>query len=281
MSETLGTYNAGGHVTSAPQQAVAELSGYYAQIPAELIAAKNANAILLYGVIDRIAGKPDCFASLERLREDTGLSVRTIQRTRDWLVEQGFLVVVRQGSGHRATDYHIPFRSQRRGIPGYQNLLPSQSIHSNSDTPAMSETSFQGIEPSVRAAFKGQNPSEVFDEMSQTSAPKGAKRGKRVQKVFTLEDRERLIAKYAERLPDPGWHMDQALNHTASLKALDLGRYVDGWLRREAENPRKRGSPPASNGIVKRRTPIVVNPEIIAKAQRIREEWRATHPAEA
>ena len=64
MSEERGEYQAGGRVTSAPQQAMAELSGYYAQIPAELVASRNANAVLLYGVIDRIAGKPNCFASL-------------------------------------------------------------------------------------------------------------------------------------------------------------------------------------------------------------------------
>ena len=158
MTESKGEYHTGGRVTSAPQQAVAELSGYYAMIPAELIASKNANAVLLYSVIDRIAGKPDCFASLERLCQDTGLSVNTVRKARDWLISEGFLEVVNQGTGHHATDYHLPFRSQRRGKAGVQILIQTPSIPINSCTPGIPQIDNQGIEPSIRATDKGENP---------------------------------------------------------------------------------------------------------------------------
>ncbi|PWZ82956.1 hypothetical protein DD881_13845, partial [Staphylococcus pseudintermedius] len=45
--------------------------------------------------------------------EETGLSIRAVQYARDQLVEQGVLEVIQQGTGHRATDYHLPFRSLR------------------------------------------------------------------------------------------------------------------------------------------------------------------------
>ena len=83
-------------------------------------------------------------------------------------------------------------------------------------------------------------PAEVFETaVSQPSAaPTGAKRTlsqNPVKKIFTDADRERLVEKYYGQLADPGFDIDQALNHIASKKALDLVKYVDGWLRRNAQ----------------------------------------------
>ena len=94
----------------------------------------------------------------------------------------------------------------------------------------------------------GTTPGEGFaTEVAQPSpAPKGAKRAKvskPAQIPFKEADRERLATKYQDQLQDVGFHIDQALNHTASLKCKSLPIYVDGWLRRETARVPRNGRP--------------------------------------
>lgn len=240
MSETKGEYHAGGRVTSGPQQAVAELSGYYAMIPSELVSSRNANAILLYGVIDRIAGKPDCFASLERLCEETGLSVNTVRKARLWLISEGFLEVVNQGTGHRATDYHLPFRSQRRVQAGGQTLIQTQSIPIKSCTPGISQSDNQGIEPIKRFPDKGQNPSsETFANATVSEGRTRSAKIKEIRQPDALKLHERYDSTLGRELVDE--QVTLALAHKAARGYTDLHAYVNNWLRREAERPQGNG----------------------------------------
>ena len=99
MSEEQGTYETGrgGRVTSEPQEAlaaVAEISGYYAVIPEELLYSGNMPAVLLYGILDRIARNGNGFASQVTLSERTGLSKPRLKRARDWLVAEGWVEIV-------------------------------------------------------------------------------------------------------------------------------------------------------------------------------------------
>jgi len=40
-------------------------------------------------------------------------------------------------------------------------------------------------------------------------------------------------------------HIENALNHTASRKAIDLKRYVDNWLRNQEKYDWPKGATPA------------------------------------
>lgn len=112
------------------------------------------------------------------------------------------------------------------------------------------ETSGSSNRDYNREYSQGPTPGEGFEtEVSQPSpAPKGAKtafrQNRKAQVPFTEADRERLAAKYQDSLQDVGFHIDQALNHTASNKVKSLPLYVDGWLRREAQRPARNGSAP-------------------------------------
>ena len=128
MSEPRSRYSTGGgSVTSAAQDAIAEISGYYAIIPAELIYSRQTAAIVLYGVLDRIAKYGKGFAGFSQLCEATGFSESTIRRARKYLIEQGWLVIVKMGSGHLSTDYHLPFQMSRgRGVISDTPGVPSE-----------------------------------------------------------------------------------------------------------------------------------------------------------
>lgn len=111
MSEDRSGY---GQVISEAQAAIAEISGYYAIIPEELLYCGNHSAVILYGVLDRIASKGEGYASLTKLAERAGMSQATIRRARNFLVDNGWIEVTRLGSGRMATDYSLPFQTNKR-----------------------------------------------------------------------------------------------------------------------------------------------------------------------
>lgn len=113
MTETRPQYGSGGKVTSESQAFLAELSGWYAQVPHELVMGKNPDALALYAFLDRLK---EAYGSIRFLMAGTGLSQRRLQLARDYLVENGWLVVTRQGNNRRATDYLLPWRSNRRSV---------------------------------------------------------------------------------------------------------------------------------------------------------------------
>ena len=148
---------------------------------------------------------------------------------------------------------------------GYQlHLLPQcgacKGVFTGSETQVDRLVTPGCPEPSPEPTPEPTSPGEGFatEVASPSPAPLGAKRKdmvgmsvKRVQNPFqdpfTDDDRERLIAKYAASLPDAGFNIDQALNHIASRKAINLYKYVDGWLRREAKRPLTGGSKRTGN----------------------------------
>ena len=119
---------------------------------------------------------------------------------------------------------------------------------------------------------EGDDPGAGFEtSVSQPApAPKGAKR---VKSQFTDSDRQALIAKFKDRLPDPTADIDQALNHKAKLKAIDLVLYVDGWLRRETLKPQSRGTTGTNSAPAPRPKilhPVnIASPEMMAAAQKV------------
>lgn len=123
MSEEQGHYQTtkGGTVVSDAQAAISELSAYYAQVPEDLLASGKPAAVVVYGMLDRIAHEGTGWASIEAIAERTHLSVRTVQTARAWLIENGWLVVLHQGRSGRATDYQLPWRSSRQ----HATLTPS------------------------------------------------------------------------------------------------------------------------------------------------------------
>lgn len=104
----------GGRVTSEPQRIVAELSRWFAQVPHDLVMAKNPDALALYAFLDRMR---DSYGSIRFLMAGTGLSQRRLQTARDYLVNQEWLIVVREGTNRRATDYLLPWRKGKSVLP--------------------------------------------------------------------------------------------------------------------------------------------------------------------
>ena len=148
MSEEPGTYqiNSEPGVTSDAHAAIAEISGYYAIIPAELLYADNLPALVVYGVLDRIASRGNGYASIARLSQDTGMSAARVRRARNWLVDNGWVQILRHGDGRKATDYHLPFQSNKgRGVisdsPGVPKATsPTREIN-NSPKPKSDDSS--------------------------------------------------------------------------------------------------------------------------------------------
>ena len=101
-------------VVSEPQRALAELSAYYAQIPEDLLASGNPSAVVVYGILDRIAHEGEGWTSIEIIAKRAHLGTRTVQTARAWLVTNGWLIIVRQGRSGRASDYLLPWRSTRQ-----------------------------------------------------------------------------------------------------------------------------------------------------------------------
>ena len=110
-SEVIVVEQTGGTVYSDTHRALAEISGYYAIIPEELLLSGNHSAIVLYGVLDRIASKGEGYASLPKLCERTHSSEATVRRARKFLVDGGWLIITSVGTGHLATDYWLPFQT--------------------------------------------------------------------------------------------------------------------------------------------------------------------------
>jgi hypothetical protein len=99
-------------------------------IPESLIYSGNRNALVVYGVLDRIAATSgNLFASLTLICERSGLSRRTVQTARDWLISYGYIELVSRGNGRNASDYHLPFRSRdaENNIPGGVDSTPQGS----------------------------------------------------------------------------------------------------------------------------------------------------------
>ena len=101
---------------SDAQNAIAELSAYYAQIPEDLLASGKPAAVVVYGMLDRIAHEGTGWASVEAIAERTHLGTATVQRARAWLIENGWLVILRRGRNGMASDYQLPWRSKRQNI---------------------------------------------------------------------------------------------------------------------------------------------------------------------
>lgn len=202
------------------------------------------------------------------------------------LASNGYDLHIDEGLLLRARLARIDAKVERRSV----TQPPGGSVTDGLRSPGLTHHE-PGIEP-------GTSPGEDFETaVSQPSpAPKGAKatfRGNRkVQKPFSDDDRERLVAKYAEKLVEPSWHIEQSLNHTASLKALDLVKYVDGWLRREVERPQGKGrrtgdsapAPPPSHKTANDRGddryPQYAIENVLARQKRmeaLREEERVKH----
>jgi len=145
----------GWRVYSEAQSAIAEISGYYAIIPEELVYSHNLPALAVYAVLDRIAKHGDGFASMARLAQDTGMSQARVRRARDWLVEQDFIRIVRKGDGRLSTDYSLPFQTkQPRGTisdsPGVSPRIyqPEPLTKDNKSEPLL-DIKQQPLDPTV------------------------------------------------------------------------------------------------------------------------------------
>lgn len=98
-------------ITSEPQRALAELSAYYAQIPEDLLASGKPSAVVVYGILDRIAHEGTGWTSIEAIAQRTNLSTRTVQSARAWLIATGWVTLLHQGRSGRASEYLLPWRS--------------------------------------------------------------------------------------------------------------------------------------------------------------------------
>ena len=118
MSEEQAKYQSGvpSIVVSEPQRALAELSAHYAQIPEDLLASGNPSAVVVYGILDRIAKEGKGWTSIAIIAERSHLGTATVQRARAWLIQEGWVIVIHQGRSGRATDYLLPWRSTRQHI---------------------------------------------------------------------------------------------------------------------------------------------------------------------
>lgn len=202
------TPHPGGRVTSEPQKFLRDLGTYYAIIPEALLGAGNPSAIAVYGVLDRFAHEDTCFASYTILQERTGLGKSTVIRCLKWLEDEGWIKVVRQGTGRHATDYILPFRSTsfvpKKNTQGIQNEYPT-------------------IERTI-------------DKEKETTGVVSQKKKAPQKKPLTEEGIRKLVADFKGRWTEAEVRerIEEALNHTASLKAIDMYLYVRGWLRRDA-----------------------------------------------
>ena len=255
MTEQKAEYQTGkgGYVTSAPQQAMAELSGYYAMIPAELIKKGNANAMLLYAALDRVAGKPDCFATLQRLADDTGLSVRAVQYARDQLLDQGFLEIINRGTGHRATDYHLPFRSLRHRTPGMHPMYPRDARDAPDVTQGSTPTYPRDAENDITRSYRRESLKEEPSILESKSKISQNSQNQDPPRRTENDDDQTLWPKwYANGYAVPGWRVSleraEAWRVEANIpEALaEVKSYAlrDWWERLPEDSARrKKGNP--------------------------------------
>ena len=208
--------------SSAPQQALAEISGYYAIIPEDLIKAGKPSAVVLYGALDRIARaqKTDLQVSLSYLASYTNLSKQTVQNALLWLEQNTFIEIAHAGPGRTNNHYHLPFRQRR--------LNKTKQMDGNQP--------FEMDENHPQSNSINQKYSTNSEETpSVANAPSGAKKKEpEVSEVF----RQRMHTRFGVLLGGPtgvNERIEEALNHKASNKWRKPELGVLGWLRREAE----------------------------------------------
>ena len=197
------------------------------------------NLLVLLAIADFADDWGVSFPSVLTLAKKSRLSESSVHRILRHLQDSGELQIKRQEGPHGCNLYVVNGTGAK--------IAPGAAGNKKGVPPTAPEPS---EEPSGDTS-----PGEGFILLRKDSpspAPKGAKRAvgaknATTQKPFTEEDRQRLTEKYRWQLTDVGFQIDQALNHTASLKAIDLARYVDGWLRRETERKPVRTNPSAAS----------------------------------
>jgi len=257
MSETRPAYQTDrtATVSSAPQQALAELSAYYAQIPEDLLASGKPSAVVVYGILDRIAHEGTGWATVEAIGERGHLSPRTVKTARAWLVSEGWLVVIHQGRSGRATDYQLPWRATRqraKAAPSTCNIYPLQSAkiaHHQEPLP----------EPKIPEPFTKEEETENFPEWFKTLSQDPRWHGK---------DPERYIKSVEKAYPNVNLDLEahnayEWLQSPKGQKKKVLRGFWINWLKNVIRDP------PGPNH--KRSRAIRAEPE--SDASKLRESW--------
>lgn len=111
-------------VTSGPQDALRDLAetaldlaDHFAMIPERLLFSGNFSAVVIYGALDR-AAKTDgtCYVSSRTLARRAHASERTVKIATAWLVDQGYIEIVRKGGGRLSNEYRLPYKGRRRSV---------------------------------------------------------------------------------------------------------------------------------------------------------------------
>jgi hypothetical protein len=198
---------------------------------------QGGHLLVLLAIADFADDNGVAWPSVSTLGRKARLSETSIHRILRQLQEAGELRIEREAGPHGCNLYVV-------GGTGAK-IAPGAVGDTGGVPPVAPKPS---IEPSGVTS-----PGEGFatEVASPSPAPKGAKavfREKRKTQIpFTEDDRQHLAEKYQDQLQDVGFHVDQALNHTASERTKSLPLYVDGWLRREADKPWRKG-PASRNG---------------------------------
>lgn len=174
----------------------------------------------------------NAFPAVATIAADCGISDRTVQRTLRELEAAGRIAVERPSADHRPRCYALVIErgdkltgrhSRQTGVTfttyrGDTAMSPDPSVDPSVD-PSINKT--------TRARAKTPTP-----RTSETAVTKAT--NEPPDEAFVLQ----AVTRYGQALggaAEVRAEIDAALNHVASLKAIDQRRYLWTWLRRAAE----------------------------------------------
>lgn len=243
---------------SDPRLALRHLNQYFAIIPEDLLFSGDASAVVVYGALDRVCKDGVGYISTRRLRELTGLSNSTIKRAKSLLIQEGYIIETFKGTGHRASEYQIPFQRRKLLVeqrsdsdhPGGSNgagLPESSAQGANFDPPRGIDLESPGG-TNLETKESDQINQRTLDGVSVATTPetpskKGGK-GKKRETQVTEEFRQKMRERWGNVLTDIDDRVNEALAHQLADKYKDLQAYVNGWLRRDWERSQQNPPPP-------------------------------------
>ena len=203
-------------------------------------------AFKLYCILAQMQGSrgKESHPSRATLVRMTGSSVRSVARALAELEEWGAIKIVerfRPDGGRASSSYVIYYHNPVENEPGTWTDTPLTTPQGHQwPTPLGHEWPM----PRVTGGLpKNNNLSEEEPNLknkvsSPTATPPRTRSSRKDEpKVLSQEDTDALIEKWEHRWPIEtiNRHIERALNHTASRKAINLRRYVDTWLRKQEE----------------------------------------------
>lgn len=175
-------------------------------------------------------------ATLMRMTKSSEMSVHRAIRE---LESCGALTIVgrvRPDGGRAASGYIIHYNNQyAEELPGVWTDTPPVTSATPPASPMMPTPHHPWCLPGITGdAPKNKNLEEKQprkNNVAATPTPAATERGK--PRTLSLKDRNELRTKWGSKVSNLDHIIDNALNHKASLKVIDLKRYVNNWIGRD------------------------------------------------